>query len=141
VRTRFGEVGANIVQGIWEGIQIAWPLLTMNLPKFLANLLTASQQQIGAQSPSKVWAENIGLPMAQGIGVGFSQGMSTLGFQSELQPAGITASASAVRPATAERNITVGPITINGDLSRSAKQRLREEMHGMFSDTLVEALS
>jgi hypothetical protein len=79
--------------------------------------------------------------MAQGIGVGFSQGMSTLGFQSELQPAGITASASAVRPATAERNITVGPITINGDLSRSAKQRLREEMHGMFSDTLVEALS
>lgn len=144
VRTKFGAVGANIVTGIWEGIKRAWPLLTGNLPLFLANLLRTSQTQIGAQSPSKVWAEKIGLPMAQGVGVGFAQGMGAVapGFGAALQPSyAMTPSAEGVRSGSTSREITVGPITIYGDLSKSAKERLREEMHVLITETFMDALS
>lgn len=133
------DAGKNIIYGIWEGIVEAWDWLLDNVSLAIQNLLDWINNAIGAHSPATK-LKPTGKFMALGIGEGFVEGMSTLGFKSDLQPAGITASASAVRPATAERNISVGPITINGDLSKSAKERLRREIEGMFAGTLTEAL-
>ena len=134
-------VGKAMVQGIWNGIQSGWQWLKDQVKALVAGLLGDTQTQLQAHSPSLVWARKIGLPIAQGIQVGFAQGMEALNFSAALQPSSAEAApVNAVRSSGGSREISVGPITIYGDLSKSAKQRLREEMHGMFTDTLVGVL-
>lgn len=121
-RTKFGEVGAAIVSGIWEGIKTAWPLLTGNIPLFLANLLVRARQQIGAHSPSDLWADKIGLPMAQGIGIGFERGLQTV--SPTMSAALVPQNTFGIRGGGA---IQVGTVQVYGELSPEAQRRMRQQ--------------
>jgi len=66
------ELGQSIMTGIGDGIKqlASWPV--EKLREALNNLRLRGQEEIEAGSPSKLFARDIGVPIAEGIGVGIA---------------------------------------------------------------------
>ena len=64
------EVGENIVDGIWKGIEAGWTWLTNKVADLAQSLLDAAKNVLGIHSPSKEFAW-IGQMSAEGMIVGF----------------------------------------------------------------------
>ena len=69
----FATIGSNIVQGIWNGISSGWNWLKDKVSSLANSLLDAAKDALGIASPSKKFRDQVGVFMAQGIGVGFSE--------------------------------------------------------------------
>lgn len=68
----WGNIGVNIVSGLWNGIKSGWAAL-INKVKGLVDLLPKAVKTIlGIHSPSKVFAE-IGLNVCQGLANGITE--------------------------------------------------------------------
>lgn len=68
----WGNIGVNIVSGLWNGIKSGWTAL-INKVKGLVDLLPKAVKTIlGIHSPSKVFAE-IGLNVCQGLANGITE--------------------------------------------------------------------
>jgi hypothetical protein len=75
----FQTVGKALVDGIWQGIQAGWSWLIDKVTALAKNLLEAAQAALGISSPSQLFALEVGRPIAEGIGLGFSEAMSGIG--------------------------------------------------------------
>jgi hypothetical protein len=75
----FQSVGKSIVDGIWNGVQSGWNWLMEKVKSLALKLLAAAQAALGIKSPSQLFALEVGKPIAEGIGVGFSEAMSGIG--------------------------------------------------------------
>lgn len=65
------DVGANMIKGLWEGMQNTFNWL-MNKIKGFANSITSGIKSFfGIHSPSTIFRDEVGKYLAQGIGVGF----------------------------------------------------------------------
>ena len=64
------EIGKNIVDGLWEGIQNAWSDLTSKVGGLFTDLVNGVKDGLGIHSPSKVFAA-IGKNMALGLESGW----------------------------------------------------------------------
>ena len=71
----FLNVGKYIVEGVWQGIQDAYWGFVSNVRGFFSGIVAAVKGDLEIGSPSKVFAE-IGGFMAEGLGVGFADGMA-----------------------------------------------------------------
>lgn len=69
---RMIEIGRNIVTGIWEGISGAAGWLWNQVTSFCSGILDAIKSFFGIHSPSKVFEDEVGAMLAEGIGVGFT---------------------------------------------------------------------
>ena len=72
------EVGTNIVEGIWEGIKGAAGWLLNRVKEWCGSILDGIMGFFGIHSPSTVFRDQVGRYMAQGIGVGFEEEMSSV---------------------------------------------------------------
>lgn len=72
VAQRFLAIGKAIVEGIKTGISNAWGAFKDWLLDKLGDPVDWAMGILGIGSPSRVMAEKVGKPMAQGIGVGFA---------------------------------------------------------------------
>lgn len=72
------EIGRAIVSGIVSGIQGAAGAVAGAVKGVLGGALGAAKSFIGAESPSRVFAAQVGLPIAQGIIRGFLLGSTDL---------------------------------------------------------------
>lgn len=72
------EIGGAIIRGIWEGQERLRDWLTGKVLGMLDGLLKAATGRIDAHSPSKVWADEIGIPITQGIALGVLLGRPDL---------------------------------------------------------------
>lgn len=79
----FKTVGSNIVNGIWNGISAGWDWLKEKVSNIASSLLDAAKDALGIASPSKRFRDEVGVFMAQGIGVGFEQEMQSVSKQIE----------------------------------------------------------
>lgn len=68
------RVGENLIKGIWEGIKNAGTWLWEHVSGFFTDLLDDIKGLFGIHSPSTVFA-GLGKFMAQGLGIGFGDGM------------------------------------------------------------------
>lgn len=66
----WGEIGKNVVNGIWDGLKRAWEGLKKWFTDAWDNLVGGVKDLLGIHSPSRVFAE-IGKNMAAGIPVGW----------------------------------------------------------------------
>lgn len=66
----FGEIGMNLVKGLWHGITSGWDWLVKGLNGLMGGLVNGVKGILGIHSPSKVFSE-IGSFMSQGMGEGF----------------------------------------------------------------------
>lgn len=65
------EIGGDIVDGIWKGINNGWDWLTSKVKKLAKKLLDAAKDALGINSPSKLFADQVGKNIALGIGAGY----------------------------------------------------------------------
>lgn len=75
---RFREIGSNIVNGIWEGISSGWNWLTDKVKALANSLFKAAKAALGINSPSRVFAREVGKWIPPGIGVGIEDAMPDL---------------------------------------------------------------
>lgn len=75
VGIKFLEIGKAIVNGIKSGISNAWGAFKDWLLDKLGDPIDWAKSLLGIGSPSRVMANEVGKPMAEGIGVGFASEM------------------------------------------------------------------
>lgn len=69
--SRFLEIGRNIVQGVWNGITGMGGWIRDRVNGFFSGIVDGAKDALGIHSPSRVFRDQVGKYMAQGVGVGF----------------------------------------------------------------------
>lgn len=72
------SIGKNIVQGIWSGISSSLGWIKDRISGWVGNVLDFIKRLFKIGSPSKVMADEVGVFLAQGIGVGFEDEMASV---------------------------------------------------------------
>lgn len=70
-KTKMGSVGTEVVRGLWKGISDGYSWITDRISGWVGNVVGFFKKILKIGSPSKVFADQIGKFMAQGVGVGF----------------------------------------------------------------------
>ncbi|HAK42763.1 MAG TPA: phage tail tape measure protein, partial [Clostridium sp.] len=70
---KFMEIGVNIVKGIWEGIKSVGSWLHERVSGFFENMLQGARDANEIKSPSRLYRDQVGKYMAEGVGVGFDE--------------------------------------------------------------------
>lgn len=71
-------IGRQIVQGIWSGISGAAGWLADRVKSFASGILDGMKNALGIHSPSRLFRDQVGKYIAQGIGVGFENEMGNV---------------------------------------------------------------
>jgi phage-related protein len=78
VTAQLAMLGKASIDGIVSGVQGQQTVLDSAVVGALNAAQAQAEQALGIHSPSKVWAQAIGAPSAQGIGVGFADAMKSV---------------------------------------------------------------
>jgi phage-related protein len=73
------NAGRNLVSGLWDGIQSAAAWLWENITGWLGGIWKSIKGFFGISSPSKLMADTIGKPMAEGIASGLTKNLGVVG--------------------------------------------------------------
>ena len=76
----WGALGRSIIEGIANGISAAHELVVSAMVGAAQGAIDAAKRLLGINSPSKVMADEVGGPMAQGIAQGFERAMGQARF-------------------------------------------------------------
>lgn len=71
IGSAFFNIGKNIVAGIWNGISSNLSWIKNKITGWVGNVIDFFKKILKIHSPSRVFADQIGSFMAQGIGMGF----------------------------------------------------------------------
>nr|DAH96698.1 MAG TPA: tail tape measure [Caudoviricetes sp.] len=72
------SIGSEIVHGIWNGISGAAGWLAGQVRSFASGILDGMKAALGIHSPSRLFRDQVGKYIAQGIGVGFESEMGNV---------------------------------------------------------------
>lgn len=75
IPAKMAEIGKNIVQGVWRGIQGAKATFVSQVQAFFKGIVDGAKRALGIQSPSKVFAEQVGAWIPPGISEGVEDAM------------------------------------------------------------------
>lgn len=79
------EVGVELINGLWEGIKSRWEALKGKVESFGNGIVKKFKSVFGISSPSKVFRDEIGKFLAEGVGVGFEDEIDSV--YSDMQKA------------------------------------------------------
>ena len=99
-------VGKNLIEGIWNGISNAKDWLVEKISGFFDGIVDYIKDFFGIASPSKLFRDDVGKYLAQGIGVGFEGEMGA-----------VTKQMQAALPTKFDTDVTLG-----GGLQSTAQQ-------------------
>ena len=63
-------IGTNIVEGLWQGIQNSVEWIKEKVGEFACQILDGMKESLGIHSPSRVFRDEVGKYIAEGIGIG-----------------------------------------------------------------------
>lgn len=69
------SIGSDVVRGIWNGISGAAGWLADKVKSFASGILDGMKNALGIHSPSRLFRDQVGKYIAQGIGEGFTDEM------------------------------------------------------------------
>ena len=72
------SIGGDVVRGIWDGISGAAGWLADKVKGFASGILDGMKSALGIHSPSRLFRDQVGKYIAQGIGVGFESEMGNV---------------------------------------------------------------
>ena len=75
-RSKMGDVGLNLIQGLWNGIKDAGAWLRDKISGFFGGVVDSIRDFFGIHSPSTLFKNEIGKNLALGVGEGFSETMN-----------------------------------------------------------------
>lgn len=110
----FSDIGSDIVNGIRNGISRLWDSLTGWFSNLWDGLVGGVKSFLGINSPSKVFADEIGANMALGVGVGFEDEMAAVQRDIDRSMAGLVPSTSANVSVTGRSGAASVPYDIAG---------------------------
>ena len=113
----FSDIGSDIVNGIRNGISRLWDSLTGWFSNLWNGLVGGVKSFLGINSPSKVFADEIGANMALGVGVGFEDEMATVQRDIDRSMAGLVPSTSANVSVTGRSGAASVPYDIAGAIN------------------------
>jgi phage-related minor tail protein len=124
----WSDIGARMMQGIADGIRSAWNFVVDAARGAAEAALNAAKSALGISSPSKVAADQIGMPFAQGIREGAMRGIGAL---SADITRGLDITVGGIRPQSQISTAGAGgfsgniPVTINisGNADESSVRR------------------
>lgn len=76
--SRVASIGGDVVHGIWDGIQNAAGWIKDKVGGFAKGILDGMKDALGIHSPSRLFRDQVGKYIAQGIGVGFESEMGNV---------------------------------------------------------------
>src|SRR5699024_4618954 len=76
--TSMAEVGLNLVKGLWNGINDAKNWLIDKIGGFTDGVVNAFKDLFGIHSPSRLMKDEVGKYIAEGVGVGFEDELSSV---------------------------------------------------------------
>lgn len=88
------DVGRSIVEGIWQGITNAGEWLVGKITGWFDGVVGSVKRFLGINSPSRVFADQVGANMALGVGEGFADEMGTVERQLNRAMSGLAPSVS-----------------------------------------------
>ena len=65
------QIGINIVEGVWNGITSMGTWIANKVSSFFSGIVDGAKSVLGIHSPSRVFRDQVGKYMAEGVGVGF----------------------------------------------------------------------
>ena len=65
------DVGKNLIKGLWNGVQSKWNELKNKVADLAGSIVSKFKSVFGIKSPSRVFRDEIGKYLAEGMGVGF----------------------------------------------------------------------
>lgn len=116
------SIGKDIVRGLWNGIKSMGSWIKNQVAGFVGGIVSSVKGVLGIHSPSRVFRDEVGKYMAQGIGVGFEQEMSAVAarMQRSIQipqvsmPAPVAAGGAASSTDATRPVVLEVPLYING---------------------------
>lgn len=75
---RVASIGSDIVRGVWDGISGAAGWLADKVSSFASGILDGMKNALGIHSPSRLFRDQVGKYIAQGIGEGFESEMGNV---------------------------------------------------------------
>ena len=112
------DAGEDIIEGLWNGINNMGDWISEKIQGFGEGVLDEIKDFFGIESPSKVFEDEVGRYLAQGIGVGFEDEMGAVGAQ--MQRSVPTPSVSSLQDTVAG--------AVNGMAAISGNQRIVVEV-------------
>lgn len=88
------DVGRSIVEGIWQGITNAGSWLVGKITGWFDGVVGSVKRFLGINSPSRVFADQVGANMALGVGEGFADEMGVVERQLNRAMSGLAPSVS-----------------------------------------------
>ena len=73
IPTKMANIGKNIVEGIWNGIKNATSWIKDKVGSFAKGILDGMKDALKIKSPSRVFRDQVGRFIAEGIGVGIEE--------------------------------------------------------------------
>ena len=70
------NVGKDLISGMWEGIQSKWNSLKESVTNLGSGIVNKFKSVFGINSPSRVFRDEVGNYLAEGVGVGFEETMA-----------------------------------------------------------------
>ena len=117
------NIGNNIVKGIWEGIEGMGSWIKKKITGFADGIVKGFKSALKIHSPSKVFSDEVGKYMAQGIGVGFGNEMKNV--NADMQNAIST-------------DFDFGKVSVTGSTFGSYRENLFNSLVSAFKQALSE---
>ena len=73
IPSKLGSIGKNIVEGLWNGIKNATGWIKDKVAGFAQGILDGMKDALGIHSPSRVFRDEVGKFIPEGIGVGIEE--------------------------------------------------------------------
>ncbi|MGL5916015.1 MAG: phage tail protein, partial [Culicoidibacterales bacterium] len=89
------DIGKNIVQGLWNGITSMGSWISDKVSGFFGGIVDGAKSVLGIHSPSRVFRDQVGKYMAEGVGVGFEDEAKNVQLDMNKSLSALTADMSA----------------------------------------------
>lgn len=133
------KAGVDIVKGLWNGIKSASSWLWDRIKEWCSDLVGGIKRFFRISSPSKVFADEVGLYLAEGIGVGFEKEMPQV--EKDMKNALSDLSANVKTSMNPNVNTKVGNYQFVHQITINTNGNLTEEQVNELSRKIVNDVS
>lgn len=74
--SQMASIGKNIVEGVWNGITGMGSWISSKVSGFFSGIVDGAKKALGIHSPSRVFKDQVGKYIAEGVGVGIEENSS-----------------------------------------------------------------